>query len=188
MGTRLLVQRPWRPAAKGGHHIPDKVVRRRFVAGKANFDGLYRDLVDAWVLDDNSEAFPASLHRSAVNAPMSSKPARARRSSGKPAIDQRARAARSSPRIPSRLESSASHSARLRPAVGERSHGRWFSEVLAHAADRAHGAQVHDAVPETFLARRYRLKGRFGSRRCSRWTEHRNSDPAAQVRGTAMFG
>src|SRR5688572_2708764 len=30
---------------QGGHHIPDEVVRRRFTAGKANFDELCRDLV-----------------------------------------------------------------------------------------------------------------------------------------------
>jgi predicted ABC-type ATPase len=46
---------------QGGHHIPDEVVRRRFVAGRANFEGLYRDLVDAWVLYDNSEIPPVLL-------------------------------------------------------------------------------------------------------------------------------
>ena len=46
---------------QGGHHIPDDVVRRRFVAGKANLEGLYKGLVDAWVLYDNSEAVPVLL-------------------------------------------------------------------------------------------------------------------------------
>ena len=46
---------------QGGHNIPDEVVRRRFVAGRANFDALYKGLVDAWVLYDNSEAVPVLL-------------------------------------------------------------------------------------------------------------------------------
>ena len=46
---------------QGGHHIPDEVVRRRFVAGKANLEGLYKGLVDAWVLYDNSETVPVLL-------------------------------------------------------------------------------------------------------------------------------
>ena len=46
---------------QGGHHIPDEVVRRRFVAGRANFDQLYAGLVDAWLLYDNSETLPVLL-------------------------------------------------------------------------------------------------------------------------------
>lgn len=46
---------------QGGHGIPEDVVRRRFVAGRANFEQLYRDLVDAWVLYDNSDAVPLLL-------------------------------------------------------------------------------------------------------------------------------
>jgi predicted ABC-type ATPase len=46
---------------RGGHHIPDNVVRRRFIAGRANFEKLYMSLVDAWVLYDNSEAVPVLL-------------------------------------------------------------------------------------------------------------------------------
>lgn len=46
---------------QGGHHIPDEVVRRRFAAGRANFEDLYKGLVDAWVLYDNSETVPILL-------------------------------------------------------------------------------------------------------------------------------
>lgn len=38
----------------GGHHVPEEVVRRRFIAGLRNFFGLYRDHVDSWQLFDNS--------------------------------------------------------------------------------------------------------------------------------------
>lgn len=46
---------------QGGHNIPEEVVRRRFLAGRANFDEIYRRMVDAWVLYDNSGAAPVLL-------------------------------------------------------------------------------------------------------------------------------
>jgi predicted ABC-type ATPase len=46
---------------QGGHNIPEEVVRRRFLAGRVNFDDLYRGLVDSWVLYDNSDAVPVLL-------------------------------------------------------------------------------------------------------------------------------
>ncbi len=38
----------------GGHHVPDDVVRRRFVRGLSNFFSLYRDAADSWQFYDNS--------------------------------------------------------------------------------------------------------------------------------------
>jgi predicted ABC-type ATPase len=46
---------------QGGHNIPEEVVRRRFVAGRANFESIYSELVDAWVLYDNSGTIPVLL-------------------------------------------------------------------------------------------------------------------------------
>jgi predicted ABC-type ATPase len=46
---------------QGGHSIPEDVVRRRFIAGRANFGDLYTSLVDSWVLYDNSDAVPVLL-------------------------------------------------------------------------------------------------------------------------------
>lgn len=46
---------------QGGHSIPEEVVRRRFLAGRANFEEVYRGLVDTWVLYDNSDGAPALL-------------------------------------------------------------------------------------------------------------------------------
>lgn len=45
----------------GGHNIPEEVVRRRFLAGRSNFDNIYRALVDAWALYDSSEKVPVLL-------------------------------------------------------------------------------------------------------------------------------
>lgn len=39
---------------QGGHSVPDDVVRRRFVAGRANFEQIYRPLADTWGLYDSS--------------------------------------------------------------------------------------------------------------------------------------
>lgn len=54
--------------------------------------------------------------------------------------------------------------------------------------------QVHDAVPETFLAWRCPFDWPIRKstmqpvgRNTESWTEHRNGDPAAHVRGTVMF-
>ncbi len=38
----------------GGHRVPDDVVRRRYAAGLKNFFTLYRPIVDAWQIFDNS--------------------------------------------------------------------------------------------------------------------------------------
>ncbi len=41
---------------QGGHDIPEDVIRRRFDAGFTNFRNVYAQLVDAWVLYDNSDS------------------------------------------------------------------------------------------------------------------------------------
>lgn len=43
---------------QGGHHIPEDVIRRRFEAGRRNFDERYRTAVDAWALYDNAGEEP----------------------------------------------------------------------------------------------------------------------------------
>jgi hypothetical protein len=40
--------------AQGGHNVPKEVVRRRFCTGLRNFEEVYKDLVGAWNLYDNS--------------------------------------------------------------------------------------------------------------------------------------
>ncbi|MEW6038613.1 MAG: zeta toxin family protein [Pseudomonadota bacterium] len=46
---------------QGGHGIPEKVIRRRFAAGRANFERVYRGLVDAWALYDNAGLEPVLI-------------------------------------------------------------------------------------------------------------------------------
>jgi predicted ABC-type ATPase len=43
---------------RGGHNIPEEIVRRRFHKGLAIFFRLYRPLVDFWAIIDNSTSVP----------------------------------------------------------------------------------------------------------------------------------
>jgi predicted ABC-type ATPase len=47
--------------AQGGHNVPEDVVRRRFRTGQRNFEEIYKDLVDVWILYDNSGSMPVLL-------------------------------------------------------------------------------------------------------------------------------
>jgi hypothetical protein len=42
--------------SSGHAFVPEGIVRRRFQAGKANFEAIYKSHVNAWVLYDNSGA------------------------------------------------------------------------------------------------------------------------------------
>lgn len=43
---------------RGGHNVPEEIVRRRFHRGLTNFFRLYRPLVDFWTIIDNSTSVP----------------------------------------------------------------------------------------------------------------------------------
>ena len=51
---------------RGGHDIPERVVRRRFRKGIQNLFTLYRPLLDLWMLFDNSGAKPQLIAREEV--------------------------------------------------------------------------------------------------------------------------
>lgn len=50
----LALQRVAERVAKGGHNIPEPVIRRRYVAGIRNFFRLFMSEVDYWDIYDNS--------------------------------------------------------------------------------------------------------------------------------------
>jgi predicted ABC-type ATPase len=47
--------------AQGGHDVPETTIRRRFASGIDNFHRIYKPLVDAWMLYDNSGNDPIPL-------------------------------------------------------------------------------------------------------------------------------
>lgn len=52
--AELAIARVAERVKQGGHNIQELVIRRRFDAGRKNFDRHYRVLVDAWALYDTS--------------------------------------------------------------------------------------------------------------------------------------
>ena len=41
---------------RGGHRVPEEIIRRRYSRGIENFFGLYLSLADSWAMFDNSDA------------------------------------------------------------------------------------------------------------------------------------
>ncbi len=56
--VEMAVARVAERVRQGGHDIPEAVIRRRFEAGRINFEQRYRDVVDAWAVYDNSDNEP----------------------------------------------------------------------------------------------------------------------------------
>ena len=54
----IAIERVRMRVRQGGHDIPEDIIRRRYEAGWKNFQELYKDLVDSWVLYDNSGSKP----------------------------------------------------------------------------------------------------------------------------------
>lgn len=50
----LNIQRVAERVQKGGHHIPEDVIRRRYVGGLKNFFSIYLPLADDWRAFDNT--------------------------------------------------------------------------------------------------------------------------------------
>lgn len=56
--AELAITRVKDRVAKGGHDVPNEVVRRRFDRSAVNFFRYYRHLADSWFLFDNSGSIP----------------------------------------------------------------------------------------------------------------------------------
>ena len=50
----LNIQRVAERVQNGGHHIPEDVIRRRYVGGLKNLFSLYLPLADIWQVYDNT--------------------------------------------------------------------------------------------------------------------------------------
>lgn len=59
--VEIAVERVRYRVQQGGHNVPEKVIRRRYEKGLQNFQNIYKQMVDAWVLFDNSGITPKLL-------------------------------------------------------------------------------------------------------------------------------
>lgn len=59
--AEMAVARVAERVRQGGHDIPESVIRRRFLAGRTNFERHYRKAVDAWAVYDNAGDEPMLL-------------------------------------------------------------------------------------------------------------------------------
>ena len=59
--VELALSRIRERVSRGGHDVPETVVRRRFTRSICNFLIHYRPLADSWVLHDNTGSTPAMV-------------------------------------------------------------------------------------------------------------------------------
>ncbi len=62
--AEIAVSRVHQRVSTGGHSIPDDVISRRFNSGWNNFEAIYKELVDEWILYDSTGIIPVELARS----------------------------------------------------------------------------------------------------------------------------
>lgn len=60
-GVDVALSRIRERVLKGGHDVPERVVRRRFHRSIGNFFQEYQPLVDSWYLFDNTDTTPAAI-------------------------------------------------------------------------------------------------------------------------------
>ncbi len=59
--VNLALSRVRERVSRGGHDVPEPVVRRRFDRSMRNFMAHYRQLADSWILFDNSSRKPVVI-------------------------------------------------------------------------------------------------------------------------------
>ena len=59
--AEMAISRVAERVRQGGHDVSEEVIRRRFIAGKENFETLYKPIVSEWLLYDNAGDVPVLL-------------------------------------------------------------------------------------------------------------------------------
>jgi len=59
--VEIAIERIAARVQRGGHSVPEDIVRRRFQRGLTNFFNLYRPLLDFWIIFDNSTEIPSVI-------------------------------------------------------------------------------------------------------------------------------
>lgn len=57
----LAIERVRTRVLKGGHNIPEDVIKRRYNKGLQNFINLFMPLCDRWIVADNSHELPVNI-------------------------------------------------------------------------------------------------------------------------------
>ena len=60
--VEIALERVSMRVQQGGHNVPETTIRRRFDTGWKNFNVIYKDIVDVWILYDNSKKIPVLLN------------------------------------------------------------------------------------------------------------------------------
>jgi len=55
VNPELAIARVQERVRRGGHHVPEETIRRRYYAGVRNFFQLYQAIADTWRFYDNSD-------------------------------------------------------------------------------------------------------------------------------------
>jgi predicted ABC-type ATPase len=71
--SKLAIERIKERVIGGGHNVPTKDVIRRYQRSIYNFFNLYRNLVDSWMLFDNSDVQPNLIASQHNNLPLNIK-------------------------------------------------------------------------------------------------------------------
>lgn len=66
----LSVSRVAARVKRGGHHIPEETIRRRYDRSLRNFFELYEPLADWWEMFDNRRRMPRPIARGGVDLPV----------------------------------------------------------------------------------------------------------------------
>ena len=61
--VEMAIERVATRIMQGGHDVSKAIIKRRFEAGIHNFNKIYKSLVDAWTLYDNSGEAPDMLEQ-----------------------------------------------------------------------------------------------------------------------------
>lgn len=61
--VQTAIERVKNRVRQGGHNVPEEIIRRRYEKGWYNFQHLYKQSVDTWVLFDNSGSKPKLLEK-----------------------------------------------------------------------------------------------------------------------------
>ncbi len=62
--VELAIERVKLRVARGGHNVPEHVIRRRYSRSWENFQQIYKPLADSWIIFDTSGQLPVIIEES----------------------------------------------------------------------------------------------------------------------------